>query len=161
MWHYVGHSLCWCVWVPIRESLCLLWRETHTKGLSAISTARPEVDEGRKVPEKTERLSWQRRAEEGSREIKAGQRREKNRGQKDWLLRPVDLQRPGWPTREDKSALLVALWEFSLAYTFALAHRIPQKLSQTSPFLALGVNPSPCLFVCSFLPPSRLCFAYL
>ena len=29
----------------------------------------------------------------------------------------------GWPTREVKSALLVALWEFSLEYTLALAHR--------------------------------------
>ena len=56
-----GHSLCCvcvcvcvCVCAPVRESLCLLWRETHTKGLTARPPARPEVDEERKVPEKTE-----------------------------------------------------------------------------------------------------------
>ena len=60
LWHYVGHSLFWCVWVSVRESLCLFSHETHTEGLDARSLARPEVDEGRKVPEKTERVSWQR-----------------------------------------------------------------------------------------------------
>ena len=46
---------CVCGRVPVRESLCLLWRETHTKGLTARPSARPEMDEERKVPEKTER----------------------------------------------------------------------------------------------------------
>ena len=55
-----GHSLCWvCVCAPVRESLCLLWRETHTKGLTARSPARPEVDEERKVPEKIEKIESQ------------------------------------------------------------------------------------------------------
>ena len=40
-------------------------------------------------------------------------------------------------------------------YTLALAHRI-HSVTDVS-FLALGADPSPCLFVCSFLPPSRLC----
>ena len=37
---------------PVRRSLCLFWRETQTKG--SRSPARPEVDEERKVREKTE-----------------------------------------------------------------------------------------------------------
>ena len=50
-----GHSLCWvCVCAPVRESLRLLWRETHSKGLTARSPMKPEVDEERKVPEKKE-----------------------------------------------------------------------------------------------------------
>ena len=43
-----------CVCVPVRESLCLLWREPHSKSLTSRSLARPEVDEERKVPEKKE-----------------------------------------------------------------------------------------------------------
>ena len=43
------------VLAPLRRSPCLLWCETQTKGLRARSPARPEVEEGRKVQEKTER----------------------------------------------------------------------------------------------------------
>ena len=52
-------TVCWafiglvCEWVPDREFLCLLWCETHTKGLSTRFPARPEVDEGRMVPQNT------------------------------------------------------------------------------------------------------------
>ena len=36
------HSLCWvCVFVPVRESLCMLWCETHV--LTAISSGLPQV----------------------------------------------------------------------------------------------------------------------
>ena len=51
------------VLAPLWQSLCLFWHEIHIKGLSA----RPEVEERRKVPEKTERRSWQSRAEENGR----------------------------------------------------------------------------------------------
>ncbi len=37
--------------MPVRESLCLFWRESHTKGLHARFPTRPEEDEGKKVPE--------------------------------------------------------------------------------------------------------------
>ena len=57
----ISFRLCW------RRSENLFWRETHTKGPGARSPARREVEEGRKIPEKTERTSWQRRAEETSR----------------------------------------------------------------------------------------------
>ena len=44
MWDDDGHSLrgCGCVWVPVRESLCLFGRETQTKGLLARSPTRQE-----------------------------------------------------------------------------------------------------------------------
>ena len=55
------------VLAPLRRSLCLFWRETHSKGLRARSPARPEVEEGRKVPEKTARkFRWLRKAEKNS-----------------------------------------------------------------------------------------------
>ena len=47
VWHNGWHSF---LWVQVRESLCLFWRETHTKGLRARSPTRPEEDERRKVP---------------------------------------------------------------------------------------------------------------
>ena len=43
-----------CVCAPVREYLCLIWRETHSKGLTTRSHARPEVNDERKVPEKKE-----------------------------------------------------------------------------------------------------------
>ena len=145
-----------CVWVPVRESLCLFWCETYTKGLRSRSPARPEVDEGRKVPEKTERVSWQRRQSgDESREEKREEQKSKRR-----LLGHVDLQMLGGPTREVKLALLVALWEFSLEYTLTLAHgntECTKSVTSTSSPLVLGADPSPYLFVCSFLPPPRLC----
>ena len=55
------------VLAPLRRYLCLIRLETHTKGLRTRSPARPEAEEGRNVPEKTERASWQSRAEEDSR----------------------------------------------------------------------------------------------
>ena len=60
---------CVCVYMCalVRECLCLLWCETHIKGLTARPSARPEVEEGRKVPEKTQRVSRQGNAEETSR----------------------------------------------------------------------------------------------
>ena len=62
-----------CVCVPVRESLCRLGRETHRKGLTARPPTRPEVDEERKVPEKTD---GQLTKEDTEREVdKVGQRK--------------------------------------------------------------------------------------
>ena len=44
------------VLAPLRRSLCLLWHETLTKGLRARFPTGPEVEEGRKVLKKTERV---------------------------------------------------------------------------------------------------------
>ena len=124
------------------QRISLFWRETHTKGLRARSPARPEVDEGKKVPEKTERASWQRKAEETSRLESAVKRR-----------------------RRTQSI------EVSIASgfcgSFARVHarvnsQIAQKvLHRLPPLLTFGADPSPCLIVCSSLQPSRLCFVWL
>ena len=59
--------------------------------------------------------------------------------------------------REKMSAWLVACENFVRIH----AHVSTQKAKcHKVPPLALGANPSPCLFVCSFLPPSRLCFVW-
>ena len=39
------------VMTPHRRSLCLFWREIHTKGMRARSPTRPDAKEGMKVPE--------------------------------------------------------------------------------------------------------------
>ena len=59
---------CVGVWVLVRRSLCLFWRETCTKGLCARFATRPEEDEGRKVPETVGRReqSRERQSAEGS-----------------------------------------------------------------------------------------------
>ena len=40
--------------MPGRQSLCLFWHETQTKGLNLRSPTRPEVDKEREVQEKRE-----------------------------------------------------------------------------------------------------------
>ena len=87
----------------------------------ARSPTRPEVDKGRKFRERPVRQSA-----EGSR------RR---------LLGPVDLQMPGWPTREDGSAFLVALWTFR-ENTHAIVCKYTESCTQvslTSPTLSLYI----------------------
>ena len=54
------------------DPLCLLWRETHAKGLRVRFPTRPEEDEGRKVPERTEEKS----IEQGSQQKRAVKRGE-------------------------------------------------------------------------------------
>ena len=46
---------------PGRQSLCLFWRETQTKDLNSRSPARPEVEEERKVRQKTGPVDEERR----------------------------------------------------------------------------------------------------
>ena len=154
MWHYVGHSLCWCVWVPVRESLCLLWREPKQR---AWAPTRPEVDEGRKVPEKTERdLVDKGKQKEAVRRWKQG-REDKRREVRKTTAKTC------WHT---EAGLTNARRQVSIASGLVRVHarvssQKAENVSKTSLYLALGANPGPCLFVCSFLPLSRLCFAYL
>ena len=92
--------------MPVKESLYLFWRETHTKGLCAGSPTRPEKNEGRKVTEKRERDNRQKGAAENNRQERAVKRRSVKRGESGReetsqqkserrLLEPVDLQMPG------------------------------------------------------------------
>ena len=83
MWNDGWHSFLWVwMWGPIRGSLGLFWRETHTKGLHARFLTRLEDDEGRKVPELIRAVSRREKSTEvgGSR-----QSREERR-----LREPVD-----------------------------------------------------------------------
>ena len=136
-------------------------------------------DDGRKVPETVGNKETVSRKEQQRPVDRRGESREghgqqkgaeetsrQNRSVKRWesgreetgqqkserrLLKPADLLMLSWPTREFKSALLVALWEFSLEYTLALAHRMHKKCHRLPP-LALEANPSPRLFVLFFHP---------
>ena len=139
-------TLCWafvvlvCVDASQRIPLSALVRNPH-KGPERETSASPEVDEGRKVPEKTERVSWQRRPEEGSQQKVPGEDcleiRVGYRGDQSTEVRKTTY-RNRVNQREKMSALLVALWEFSLGYTFALAHRMHKNV--TSPFLRLELT---------------------
>ena len=64
-------------------------------------------------------------------------------------LRPDDLHRGRVHQREKMSALLVCLLSKFLAeYTPAIVDRPTENAEcHKTPFLALGVDPSPCLFV--------------
>ena len=157
LWHYEWHPFLW-MWVPARESLCLFWRETHTMGLRTRTGMTREGKSQRsvgrwEVSQETDTVS-RREQKETSRQNRSVKRwesgREETNEQKSerWLLRPVDLQTPGWPTREFKSAFLVALWEFSLEYTLALAHRMHKKCYSLPPSCAWSWPKS--VFVCSF-----------
>ena len=133
LWHY-GWHLFVCMCVLVRESLCLFWRETHTKGLRARSPTRPEEDEGRKIPERQP-------AEGSSRDQSTGEvSQEKDTVSRREQKRPVDRTGlPGdesWAERGDQST------EVSIASgfvrVFARVHarvslQDAQKVSQTSP----------------------------
>ena len=121
--------------MPVRKSLCLFWRETHAKGLSTRSSTRPEVGEGRNVREKAE-VSQQKGVEEMSR-----------------LKRAVKRKRKTQSTEVSMAC--------GFCGSFAPVHaRVSTQNAQKSvtefPFLRMELTP--CLLVCSFLPPSRLCF---
>ena len=172
VWHHGWHPFL-CVRVPVRESLCLFWLETHTKCLCARSPTRPE-GQGKEGPGyQSDEISVKRRAVsrreqqrpvdrtgqsgrlESDREETSQQKSEKH------LLGPVDLQMPGWSTRGDNSASPVALWEFSLEYTFALAQRMYKKCHRPPPLLRLKLTQvCVCSFVLFFFPLSctlRIC----
>ena len=122
--------------------------QNQTQGLHARSPMRPE-GQGKEGPrEQSAEGSWREQSvREVSQEKSSQQKgavyrtgqsgdesgREETSQQKSerWLLGPVDLQMPDWPTWEDKSALLVALWEFSLVHAYVSSQNA-QKVSQTS-----------------------------
>ena len=119
-------TLCWpfvvlvcvCVCVSVRESLCLLWRETHTKGLSTRSPTRPEVDEGMKVPEETERAV-----------DKGGQKRTIDLR---LLSREGDSEKMEAGQSRDESAFLVGLWKFRAKYTPAITCKCTESSTKVS-----------------------------
>ena len=163
------------VLVPLRRSLCLFWRETHTKNWGQ-DLPRDRKWRRKEGPREDRESSWQSREEETSRrEIavqrmsqqkeagKDGSRAEKrvNRSQKGDCL-DLLTYRGQVNLREKMSALLSAFVEVSCKIHARDSLQMHRECTVSpTPFLALGADPSPCLFVCSFFPPSRLCFAYL
>ena len=171
MWHCVGHSLYWCVCVCVCVCVCqsensfACFDAKPTQRVWARDLPRDRKDEGRKVTED----SQQKGAEKDSRHERSVKRRtqsaegiavdkDESRAEKREQKSERRLLR-GRVNQREMSALLVALWEFSLEYTLALAQIMHKKGHIDSPLPGLRADPSPCLFVCSFLPPFRLCFA--
>ena len=114
-------GICFCVWVPVRESLCLFWHETHAKGLRTRSPMRSE-GRGKEGPrENRRRWSAEGRAEKTV-------DRDENRAEK-------------------MSALLVALRVFARVHA-RVRTQDAQKMSQTSPLLHLELTQ---VHVCSFV----------
>ena len=149
-----------CRGVPVRESVCLFWRETHKKSLRTSSRIRPE-GQGKEGPRRRQRElvdnGEQKKAVRRWKQGKEGRRIEFRK----------TTAKTCWPT---EAGLTNARRQVSIASgfvgVFARVHaRVSsqngQKVLQNFLFLALGANPGPCLSVYSFLPPSQLCFAYL
>ena len=124
----IRFRLCW------RHSdkflVCFGAKDTQ-RGLRMISPARPEVEEWRKVWEMTERVSWQRRAGETSRLVIAVKRRR----------------------RTLSTEVSMASGKIHACYRLQMQWELHKKRHIEFPLLALGADPSPCLFVCSFFHP--------
>ena len=153
VWHDIGYSL--CVWAPVRWSHFLFWPETHIKGLCARSPTRPEEDERTNVPEKRDH-SQQKRTVSRREEKEAVSRREQGREQGSqqfcknmWTQYGLTNARK-WVSIPSESFAQIHVRD-SLQIHGDL-HKSVTKLS----LLALGANPSSCLFAFLFLPSSRL-----
>ena len=133
-----------CVCGRRTENLCLLWRETQTKVLSSRSPTRPEIEEERKVPEKTESQLTKKDEERQS-------TTESRRDQSVWDSSSGEGRSAEGGSKGRQLAFLVAFVEVSrkIQARNSLQMHGECKVSQ-NPFLALGADPSPCLFVCSF-----------
>ena len=148
------------LWVPVKGSLCLFWCKTHTKGLHMRFPTRPKEDEGRKVPEqkRTGQLNEEgSQKKETSRQNRAVSKRDQS----------TELNRPGQSTGEssqqrllgpvDSEARLANMSGWVMisggnftqihAHASPQIHRKPRKSITNVSLLALGTNPSPCLFV--------------
>ena len=94
------------------------------------------------------------RSQRDSQEMRVGKKGDQLTKSERRLLRPVDRQMLGWPTREEKSALLVAYRRFAQVHTRICPQKHRMRKSVTDFFfLALWVNPNPCLVVLLFFHP--------
>ena len=123
-------TLCWpflwlvCVWAGQRISLSVLAQKPT---LRARSSARPEVDEGKKVPEKIERASLQRKAEENSRfEIAVQRRTQSAEGGSEKMEAGQS---------RDESVFLMIWWKFRAKYTPSIACKCTESCTKVSHWL--------------------------
>ena len=131
-WHDVEHSL----WgVPVRRSLCLFWRETHTNGLCAESPMRPK-GRGKESPreQSAEGSSRDQSAEGGLRRWKQGREERRTEVRK-------TTAKTCWPTEAGLTNMRRCqhcLWlcKFSLVYTLTLARRMHKKCHGLPPSYA-------------------------
>ena len=150
MWHDVRHSLCGCVcvWVPVRESLCLFWRETPKKALCTRSPTRPEEGSQQKGAEEESRQerSVKRRTQSGegsnrdqsteqaSQEMRVGQRGDQSTEvRKAKACSPLDARLTNARIQVSIPCGFVGV---SRKYTPAIACKCTEsctKVSQTSP----------------------------
>ena len=123
----------------------------------AYAQDRKWTREGRS--ERGQKDSQQEVPGEDSQEMRVGQRRGQSTESQKGGFWDLLTHRGRVNQREEMSALLVALWEFSLKFTLALAHRMHKKCHGIS-LLHLELT-QVCVCIFSFLPPSWLCFTYL
>ena len=157
--HWVGWV---CVCAPVRESLYLLWRETHTKAwardLRRDRKWRSQKGQKGSWWRKTERGSWQQSAEGGRKRWKQGREGSQQKSERR-LLRPDDLQRGRVNQCEKMSAWLVAFVEVSrkIHASDSLQMHGECKVSLNSLSCAWSW-PKSILFVCSFPPTLSVVF---
>ena len=132
MWPFIVLGVC----VRRSENLFVCFGAKPTQ--RARSPARPEVEEERKVPEKTE---GQLTKEDGE-----GQSTKEETSRREIAVQGKDSQ-------QKDSQRWVGIpsgfwWRFRSKYTPAIVYRCTENSKcHKIPFLALGADPSPCLFV--------------
>ena len=162
LWHDGWHSFLWVwMWVPVRGSRCLFWRETHTKGLRAGFPTRLEEQEERQGPRKKESRTEQSRTEQGRELNRVVDRTGQSAGEWSWQKSGVanghgkattwtcgPRGRVGQCKRMSQRS-----WWFCGNFVRIPArdssqmHRKVCKNVTNFSLLALRANPSPCLFV--------------
>ena len=126
------------VLTPLRRSQ--FWRETHTKGLRVISPARPEVEEGRKVWEKTGRLDLSKQGRRNQSAWMSSQEKEK-----DTVNR---RQHSYWHLRKFNAKYTPKIYD-----SLQMHGELHQKCHTNTSFLRLELTQ---VRVCSFVPSSTL-----
>ena len=104
---------------PVREI-------SHETGSSQGRKVRERQKETAELAAETSRQNRPVKRWESGREETSQQKLERR------LLGPVDQQMPGWPTREVKSAFLVALWKFRAKCTPVIACKCTESCTKES-----------------------------
>ena len=113
---------CWAfvvwVWISASQKFPLFWRKTHTKGLRTRFPTRPEEDEGRKIPGRTEVNRTSQSREETREETRAvGRTDQSTEVGGRWRSREAAARTCGLRSRVGQREKMsqhsfVSLWEF-------------------------------------------------